>query len=158
VLARTLGLSLFLLGALFAAAGCGGSEGSPRLIKGGPPAPAKCLERWNGDETALGFGRHAYSTGHDSRGGRVFAVDDRDRGLEDACVVVFAASESDREFGILGWFSNRERTEDGVFGGGWEVISYYPAESQRERIELQKTGAERANVALGEDGKLTPLD
>jgi hypothetical protein len=152
-------VSCLLLGALpVGLAGCGGDGGAASLERAGPPAPSTCLERWNGDEAALGFGKHAYSPGHDSRGGRAFIVDDPDKGLEDTCVVVFAASESDREYGILGWFSKSERTAGEPVQGGWEVISYYPVESQQERIDLQRTGAEKANVALAADGKVTPLE
>jgi hypothetical protein len=149
--------------AAFAAAallvlGCGGEE-TTGFKKGGPPPPKRCLERWNRDEGALSFGRHAYSPGHDSRAGRVFAVKDPKRGLSDACVVVFAAKDSDREYGTLGWFnaSRGSGTQTALPQPEWEVIGSLPVETQKQRIELQRSGAERANVALSKDGSLTPL-
>jgi hypothetical protein len=71
---------------------------------------------------------------------------------------VFAAPESDREYGTLGEFSTASTAENGPVASGWQYISNFPVESQKERIELQRRGAERANVALGEDGELAPLD
>jgi hypothetical protein len=137
--------------------GCGG-EGTAAFKKAGPPAPKRCIKRWNQDETALGFGRHAYFPGHDSRAGHVFAVRDPKQGLSDACVVVFAAKDSDREYGTLGWFSSSPNpSQTALPEATWQVISYYPADSEMQRIKLQRTGAEQANVALTKDGTIAPL-
>jgi hypothetical protein len=142
------------------APGCGGGSSTVAFKKGGAAAPPKCLKRWNDDPEALADGKHAYSPGHDSRAGHLFGIDKPEEGLKDACVAVFAADESDREFGILGWYSVAPgKTAEGlVEGGGWDVITYYPVSSQEERIALQKKGADEANVSLGEDGKLAPLE
>jgi hypothetical protein len=149
--------AVFATAALLASGGCGGEE-AVNFKKGGPPAPRKCLERWNADQAAVSFGQHAYGPDHDSRAGRVFFVNRPRLGLPNACVVVFAASESDREYGTLGEFSTERRTGNGPMASGWQFISRFPVESQKERFELQRSGAERANVALGEGGELAPLD
>jgi hypothetical protein len=149
--------AVFAAAALLASGGCGGDK-AVSFKKGGPPAPKKCLERWNADQAAVSFGQHAYAPGHDSRAGHVFIVNRPRLGLRNACVVVFAASESDREYGTLGEFSTASTAENGPVASGWQYISNFPVESQKERIELQRRGAERANVALGEDGELAPLD
>jgi hypothetical protein len=142
------------------ALGCGGGESAVAFKKGGPPAPKKCLERWNADGSARAFGQHAYAPGHDSRAGHAFLVNDRERQLVDTCVVVFAASKSDREFGTLGAFSGKaqqEEAEGGFPADSWPYITNYPVESEKERVDLQLTGAEQANVALHRDGKITLL-
>jgi hypothetical protein len=143
------------------AAGCGGGGGNEMVAfkKGGPPAPKQCIERWNGDRTALELGKHAYSPGHDSRAGRVFFVDEPRRELTEACVAVFAASESDLEYGTLGGFNAATRNlNSGQLERRWRQLTFYPARSPDQRVELQRSGAERANVALEESGRITSLD
>jgi hypothetical protein len=140
------------------AAGCGGGE-VVSFKKGGPPAPKECIERWNADQTAVALGKHAYSPGHDSRAGRVFFVDEPGRDMRDACVTVFAASESDREYGSLGGYSSETRNvNSGRLERRWRLITFFPTASQDERLILQRSGGERANVALEESGTLAPFD
>ena len=146
-----------LVGAALLTAGCGSEAVSYK--KAGPPAPKKCLDRFNADPTALSFGRHAHGPGHDSRAGHVFFVNKPRIGLVNTCVVVFAASESDREYGILGEFSSEIRSiETGLLSRPWQYINVYPGATQQEKIALQRTGAEQANVALDKHGKITPLE
>jgi hypothetical protein len=140
------------------AAGCGGAEGVS-FKRGGPPAPKKCIERWNADRTSIALGKHAYSNGHDSRAGRLFFVDEPERDLKEACVAVFAASESDREYGTLGgYISETRNVNSGRLERRWRLITFYPVASQDERIALQRSGAEQANVALEESGEIKPFD
>jgi hypothetical protein len=135
-----------VLACCVALAGCSGNGAATVPFKrGGPPPPPSCIERYNGDETALSFGKHAYSLRHGSRAARVFTVfKPAHGGLW--CVVVYADVESDREFGTLGQF--------GV-GNQWTPLTEYPVRSEKERLDLQRTGAERANSKLNEDGTLT---
>jgi hypothetical protein len=142
-------LGLAVVVAVFVVSGCGGggSQAVP-FKKAGPPPPEKCLERHNNDPTALELAKHAYSPGHNSRSARVFAVNKPEQGLADACVVIYADAESDREYTTLGQFTE---------GPEWTIITYYPLPTQKERIALQKSGAEQSNAQLTEDGKLRPF-
>ncbi len=151
-----MGLSLV---ALLVAAGCGGDSGEASFKKAGPPPPPKCLERWNEDEIAAQFGRHAYSPGHDSRAARVTLLNEPAQGVEDACLVMFAASESDREYGTLGQFHTPQKADpSGLVEGGWQQVTMLPVDTPQERIALQASGSEKANAALDGDGKLSPLE
>jgi hypothetical protein len=132
------------------AAGCGGGGGEGATVpfkKGGPPPPPSCIERYNESETALQVGKHAYSLRHGSRAARVFSVFRPAHG-GDLCVVVYADVESDREYGTLGQFN---------FGNQWLLLTEYAVRSEKERLDLQRTGAERANAKLNSDGKLSPF-
>lgn len=147
------------VGVALLAWGCG-ADGRPAVTfkKGGPPAPRKCIERWNADSMAISFGQHAYSPGHDSRAGHAFLRNERKRGFEDTCAVVFAASESDREYGTLGAYGGPPPTVDSAAPAPtWQWITNYPVESQKQRIQLQRSGAEQANVALMKTGKIAAL-
>jgi hypothetical protein len=61
-------------------------------------------------------------------------------------VVIYADVPSDREYGTLGQFS---------FGPQWLLITEYAIGSEKERIDLQRMGAEQANAKLNKDGTLT---
>lgn len=150
--------SVALAATALLASGCGGGDTAVSFKKAGPPAPKKCVERWNRDDDALSAGRHAFSAGHDSRAGRVFHVNEPERDLVNACFVVFAANESDREYGTLGMFSSETRSISGLPQTGWRYITLLPVESEQERHGLQRSGAERANVALDKSGKVEPLE
>jgi hypothetical protein len=143
------------------AAACGdeGTDGETvSFKKGGPPAPRTCVDRWNADQGALAFGRHAYLPGHNSRAGRVFSIDEPRRNLKNGCVVVFAAAESDREYGTVGWFDTEAGSANtGAQGEGWRVISLLPGQTQEQLIALQRSAAEQANVALDESGAIAPF-
>lgn len=146
------------LGALSLAA-CGGGSGQASFKKSGPPPPPQCLERWNSDEEALAAGKHAYSTGHDSRAARVTLEDLPQQQLKNVCLVVFAASPSDREYGILGNYSatSKQTTDSsGLVESVWQPITYLPVNSEQQRIERQRSG-EMANSSLSKDGRLAPL-
>jgi hypothetical protein len=139
-------------------AGCGSGSSTVAFEKAGPPAPMECVDRWNADETALAEGQHFYSPGHDSRAGHAFLVNDPKRGLADTCVVIFAARESDREYGTIGAFGGPPTPGSDEFGSeSWRYTTEYPVASQKERIALQKQGSEQANVALREDGTIAAL-
>jgi hypothetical protein len=144
--ARSATIPLVLMVAL--AAGCGGGGGEEVTVpfkKAGPPPPASCIERYNEDTSALELGKHAYSLRHGSRAARVFQVNKPAHG-GNLCVVVYADVESDREYGTLGQFN---------FGNQWLLLTEYAVRSERERLDLQRTGAERANAKLNSDGTLS---
>jgi hypothetical protein len=130
--------------------GCGGSaETTVGFKRAGPPPPQACVKKFNESPTAIAAGSHAYSPGHDSRAGHVFKMTDRSVPLLNSCVVVFAAKDSDREYGILG--------EVDFLTAGWDGmanLSLTPA----ERAALQRKGAEQANIELREDGTIVPLN
>lgn len=129
--------------------GCGdGGAAGAGFEKGGPPAPGQCVKRYNDDPEALALGAHAYSPGHDSRGAHVFRITDSSNGLERSCAVSFAAADSDREYGILGAIEYRD---------GWDYTTKLRVTPAR-RTEIQRLGAEQANVALASDGSLTPFE
>jgi hypothetical protein len=62
-------------------------------------------------------------------------------------VVVYADVESDK-YGTLGQFN---------FGNQWVLLTEYDVSSEKQRLDLQRTGAERANAKLSSDGKLSPF-
>jgi hypothetical protein len=127
---------------------CGGGESLADFKKGGPPPPPKCIERWNADQSALELGKHFYSPGHDSRAGHVDRLEAPNSGQRNQCLAVFAARESDREYGTIGMFTNP---------AGWVPITDLPVESEQERLEVQRLGSLKANVQLREDGSIAPF-
>ena len=138
---------------------CGNGSSQAAFNKSGPPPPQQCLQRWNSDEEALAAGKHAYSPGHDSRAARVTLEDLPQEQLENVCMVIFAASRSDREYGILGNYSaaaKPSRDSSGLIQAVWQPITYLPVNSEQERLERQRSG-EMANSGLSQDGKLEPL-
>ncbi len=146
------------LGALSLVA-CGGGSSQASFKKSGPPPPPQCLERWNANEEALAAGQHAYSTGHDSRAARVTLENLPQQQLKNVCMVIFAASRSDREYGILGNYSTASkptRDSTGLFVSVWQPITDLPVDSEQERLQRQRSG-EMANSGLSKDGKLAPL-
>jgi hypothetical protein len=125
--------------------GCGDSEGVA-FEKGGPPAPRSCLDRWNADQNATGFGRHSYLS-HHSRAAQVFRLAEREGAGSRGCAAIFAVSESDREYGTVGEVS---------FSAGWELMNNVPALG--DPVEAQRRAAGNANARLSSDGRLAPLD
>jgi hypothetical protein len=136
---------LFALAPL-ALAGCGDGA-SAGFTKAGPPAPPECVKRYNDNPEATALGQHAYSAGHDSRAAHVFKITDKENGLDQSCAVIFNASDSDREYGILGAVE---------FPTGWDYTTQLRTTPAR-RAEIQSLGAEQANVALESDGSLEPF-
>jgi hypothetical protein len=128
------------------AGGCGGGA-STGFTKAGPPAPKDCIRRYNNNTAALALGAHAYGPGHNSRAAHVFKLTDQANQLKQSCAVIFNAANSDREYGILGAME---------FPFGWDYTTQFQATPQR-RAEIQKLGAEQANVSLQSDGSLGTL-
>ena len=124
--------------------GCG-DDASGGFEKGGAPAPRECVERYNENPGAHALGTHAYGTGHDSRAAHVFRITDSENGLERSCAVIFAAMDSDREYGTLGAIE---------YPSGWDYTTRLRVTPDR-RAEIQRLGAEQANVALESDGTLS---
>jgi hypothetical protein len=145
LLAKSSTILLVSIAAL--SAGCSGQAATVPFKKAGPPPPTSCIERYNKDETATLLGKHAYSLRHGSRAARVFTVFKPAHGGH-LCVVVYADVDSDREYGTLGQFN---------FGNQWILLTEYDVSSEKERLDLQRTGAERANAKLSSDGKLSPF-
>ena len=56
---------LVAMAAAVTCVGCGASGGG-----GAAPAPDRCVDSWNGEDTALSFGRHVYDT-HESHRAQV---------------------------------------------------------------------------------------
>ena len=133
-------LSLVL--AVLLVTGCGDSAG---FKKSGQPPPRECVKRYNDNPAAIALGLHAYGGGHDSRAAHVFRITDEQNGLEESCAVIFAASDSDREYGLLGAVD---------YPSGWDYTTQLQVTPQK-RAEIQRLGAEQANVALESDGTLS---
>lgn len=129
------------------AGGCGGGGSSAGFTKAGPPAPRDCVRRYNNNTAALALGAHAYGPGHNSRAAHVFKITDEGNQLDQSCAVIFNAADTDREYGILGAME---------FPFGWDYTTQFQATPQK-RAELQKLGAEQANVSLQSDGSLGTL-
>jgi hypothetical protein len=125
--------------------GCGGTD-TVAFKKAGPPPPAKCLKSYNRDPTAVQLGRHAYSPSHGSRAARVTTLNKPEYLLKDECLVIYADREGDREYGTLGQFTTN---------AGWTSMIDFPLRSEKQRIALQRTGAEAANAKLNSDGTLS---
>jgi hypothetical protein len=135
---------VLLAAAALLVSGCG--EGaSAGFTKGGPPAPAECVKDYNDDPSALTLGSHAYGTTHESRAAHVFRITSEENGLKESCAVIFAAADSDREYGILGAIE---------YPTGWDYTTQLSVTTQK-RNEIQRLGAEQANVALESDGSLS---
>ena len=128
------------------AGGCGGGS-SDAFTKAGPPAPKDCIRRYNNNTAALALGAHAYGPGHDSRAAHVFKLTDAANKLKQSCAVIFNAANTDREYGILGAIE---------YPFGWDYTTQLQATPQK-RAEVQKLGAEQANVSLQSDGSLGTL-
>jgi hypothetical protein len=143
--AQLAGVVTLLCCATVAIAACGDSEGVA-FEKGGRPAPRSCLERWNADQGATTFGTHAY-LGHKSRAAQVFRVAESQGQRPRGCAVVFAVSESDREYGTVGEVS---------LSAGWELMNSFPVLG--DPAEAQRRASSNANASLNSDGRLAPLD
>ena len=139
---------LALAFAFFAAGGCGDESAVVDFKRSGSAPPADCVQRWNADPLAVNFGLHMYQ-GHHSRAARVYPFDKPETGLANQCVVVFAIAENDREFGTDGQVST---------SSGWVNMTTIPVKSERERIAIQRSGAQQANVKLAGDGKIAPFE
>jgi hypothetical protein len=116
--------------------------------KGGSPADPQCIRRYNASPVAVSGGAHAYTPGHDSRAGHVFRITKREVPLVRSCAVIFATRDSDREYGILG--------EIEFLTAGWDGLANLSV-TPTERAQIQRKGAEEANVALKPDGTIVPL-
>jgi hypothetical protein len=145
MLARRKPIALLMACALASLSGCGDEEGVA-FKKGGPPAPRVCLERWNADEGARSFGRHAYVAPHNSRAAQVFRVEAQKRSRPRECAVIFAVSESDREYGTVGQVS---------FPGGWELMTDFPVVG--DPAVAQRKAATNANARVDSEGRVAPL-
>lgn len=125
-------------------AGCGDGGGAG-FEKSGSPPPRECVKRYNENPAATRLGLHAYAPGHESRAAHVFRITSPENGLERSCAVIFAARDSDREYGVLGAID---------YTGGWDYTTQLSA-TPAKRAEIQRLGSEQANVALGSDGTLS---
>jgi hypothetical protein len=116
---------------------------------GGAPAPRGCIKSHNGSPSAVSWALHSYGDGHQSRAAHVFRMTDRSVPLINSCVVIYAAAEDDREYGILG--------EVDYLTAGWDTMANLSL-TPSKRAALQKLGATQANAALRSDGTLVPLE
>lgn len=138
-------LALLIAGAVVLPFGCGDNDGVA-FEKGGPPAPRSCLERWNADQSATEFGKHSYLS-HNARAAQVFRVAEREGQRPRGCAVVFAVSESDREYGTVGEVN---------FSADWELMNSFPVLG--DPAEVQRSAASNANAKVSSDGRLALLE
>jgi hypothetical protein len=140
-----------LLGLLMLAGCGGGGSGGASYEKGGPAAPADCLQSWNQSQTAPSLGKHSYLS-HQARGGQMYHFTNRGGpGFVNRCVVFFAVRPGDYEYGIVAAADYPD--------GGWDYVSVtgLPPEKPEDLPNMQRRAAQQANVKLDSSGQLTPL-
>jgi hypothetical protein len=115
----------------------------------GGAADSACVEAWNSDETALGFGQHQFG-GHGYERVQVLRVDrsgaptEAEDGL---CGVVFAATELDPEPGARAQV---------LLEGSWTGFESLRAVNDRAVGQLQSDAVAGTNASLTSDGRLVP--
>jgi hypothetical protein len=120
-----------------------GSEGGGN---GGAADPA-CIEAWNSDETAVGFGQHQFG-GHGYERVQVLRVDatgvptEAEDGL---CAVVFAATELDPEPGARAQV---------LLDGSWTGFESLEGVNDRAIGQLQSDAVAGTNASLSSEGVL----
>ena len=134
----TAGLAVAVLVVVLAGGG-GASEGGD--------ADARCLDAWNGDQTAVGYGVHQFN-GHGYDRVQVLRVDDTGAPTESEdglCAVVFAAGQLDPEPGA------RAQVQ---LDGAWTGFEELSNADNRTIGELQSDAVAEANASLTTDGRL----
>jgi hypothetical protein len=134
----TAGLAVAVLVVVLAGGG-GASEGGD--------ADARCLEAWNADQTAVGYGQHQFN-GHGYDRVQVLRVDDSGAPTEDddgLCAVVFAAGQLDPEPGARAQV---------LLKGTWTGLEALSGTNNRTIGELQSDAVAEANASLTTDGRL----
>jgi hypothetical protein len=123
--------------------GCGASGGSSAA-----PAPDRCVDSWNGESTALSFGRHVYDT-HESHRAEVAVLKSEDGNPNVAagggCAVIFAVPESDVEYGAVGLVETDL---------GWASMQELAREDQEALNRIQSEASSAVNATLFPDGEL----
>lgn len=123
----------------------GGSDGG---AESGAADPA-CIEDWNSDETAVGFGQHQFG-GHGYERVQVLRVDAQGEpsDAEDAlCAVVFAAAELDPEPGARAQV---------LLNGSWTGFETLGGVNDRAIGQLQSDAVAGTNASLSSEGELAP--
>jgi hypothetical protein len=151
------GVAIALLGGLVAIVVASSSSENGG---GGEPAPAECLDAWNGDEGAVGTGSHAAAVhGYDSARVLYMTEEGEPASAEGgACAVVLASPTPDvePEFAVTietekGWlplYASRNVPAARRYFGGRSPVS-------RDRIgELQSEAMGAINATLLPDGTL----
>jgi hypothetical protein len=113
---------------------------------GGAADPA-CIEAWNSDETAVGFGQHQFG-GHGYERVQVLRVDGggAPSDAEDAlCAVVFAATELDPEPGARAQV---------LLDGSWTGFESLGGVNDRAIGQLQSDAVAGTNARLTSEGEL----
>ncbi len=122
-----------------------GSDGGG---EGGAADPA-CIEAWNSDETAVGFGQHQFG-GHGYERVQILRVDAAGvpSDAEDAlCAVVFAATELDPEPGARAQV---------LLDGSWTGFESLGSVNDRAIGQLQSDAVAGTNASLTSEGELVP--
>jgi hypothetical protein len=121
-------------------------SGSDGGAEGGAADPA-CIEAWNGDETAVGFGQHQFG-GHGYERVQVLRVDasGAPSDAEDSlCAVVFAATELDPEPGARAQV---------LLEGSWTGFESLGGVNDRAIGQLQSDAVAGTNARLTSEGEL----
>jgi hypothetical protein len=122
---------------------CGAAAGGS-----GAPAPERCVDSWNGESTALSFGRHVYDT-HESHRAEVVVLTAEDGNpnvaARGACAVIFAVPESDVEYGAVGLVETDL---------GWASMQELAREDQEALDRIQSDASSAVNATLFPDGEL----
>jgi hypothetical protein len=120
----------------------GGGGGDARRA-----ADPACLEAWNSDETAVGFGQHQFG-GHGYERVQVLRVDGSGTPTEaedGMCGVVFAATELDPEPGARAQV---------LLDGSWTGFESLRGVNDRAIGQLQSDAVAGTNATLTSDGRL----
>lgn len=110
-------------------------------------ADPACLEAWNSDETAVGFGQHQFG-GHGYERVQVLRVDGSGTPTEaedGMCGVVFAATELDPEPGARAQV---------LLDGSWTGFESLGGVNDRAIGQLQSDAVAGTNATLTSDGRL----
>jgi hypothetical protein len=137
------GVLLAGLAAVVAVVALSGGEGGGNASAADPA----CLEAWNSDETAVGFGQHQFG-GHGYERVQVLRVDGSGtptEGEDGMCGVVFAATELDPEPGARAQV---------LLDGSWTGFESLRGVNDRAIGQLQSDAVAGTNATLTSDGRL----
>jgi hypothetical protein len=119
------------------------SDGSGEAAAADPA----CIEDWNNDQTAVGFGQHQFG-GHGYERVQVLRVDGSGtltEGEDGMCGVVFAATELDPEPGARAQV---------LLDGSWTGFESLRGVNDRAIGQLQSDAVAGTNATLTSDGRL----
>lgn len=137
------------LGAIVAVVAIAGESGEQERAE--RPLPDECVRAWNGDQSALAYGRHNFNF-HLYRGALVVFLDREATETSEqeggSCAVIFPSQVLDAEPVAAGQILD---------GGRWDPISSLEGVELTRVAELQVTAAGEPNATLDTSGRLSPL-